>query len=47
MQKYPGCNVLKLGRANSGTEFVVANTLAEWKKFEPNEINFNSQGFSL
>ena len=43
MQKHPGCNVLKLGRANSGTEFVVAKTLAEWKKLEPNEINFNSQ----
>ena len=32
-------------RAYSGSEFVVANTLAEWKKLEPNEINF-SQGFS-
>ena len=26
-------------------KFVVANTLAKWKKFEPNEIN-SSQGFS-
>ena len=32
-------------RAYPGSEFVVANTLAKWKKFEPNEINF-SQGFS-
>ena len=28
-----------------GSEFVVANTLAKWKKLEPNEINF-SQGFN-
>ena len=27
------------------SEFIVANTLAKWKKLEPNEINF-SQGFS-
>ena len=32
-------------RAYPGLEFVVANTLANWKKLEPNEINF-SQGFS-
>ena len=32
-------------RGNPGSEFVVANTLAKWKKLEPNEINF-SQGFS-
>ena len=32
-------------RANPCSEFVVANTLAKWKKLEPNEINF-SQGFS-
>ena len=32
-------------RAYPGTEFVVANTLAKWKKLEPNEIVF-SQGFS-
>ena len=32
-------------RAYPGSEFVVANTLAKWKKLEPNEINF-SQGFS-
>ena len=31
--------------AYSGSEFVVANTLAKWKKWEPNEIIF-SQGFS-
>ena len=31
--------------AYPGPEFVVANTLAKWKKLEPNEINF-SQGFS-
>ena len=32
-------------RTYSSSEFVVANTLAKWKKMEPNEINFN-QGFS-
>ena len=32
-------------RAYPGSEFVVANTLAKWKKLEPNEIEF-SQGFS-
>ena len=32
-------------RAYPGPEFVVANTLAKWEKFQPNEINF-SQGFS-
>ena len=26
-------------RAFSGSEFVVANTLAKWKKLEPNEID--------
>ena len=31
-------------RAYPGSEFVVANTLAEWKKLEPYEINL-SQGF--
>ena len=30
-------------RAYPGSEFVVANTLAKWKKLEPNE---NNQGFS-
>ena len=30
---------------NSRSKFVVANTLAKWKKVEPNEINF-SRGFS-
>ena len=28
-------------RANSGSEFGVANTLAKWKKLEPNEINLS------
>ena len=28
-----------------GSEFVVDNTLAKWKKLEPNEIDL-SQGFS-
>ena len=28
-----------------GSEFIVANTLAKWKKLEPNEIDL-SQGFS-
>ena len=32
-------------RAYPGSEYVVANTLAKWKKLEPNEIHF-SQGFS-
>ena len=32
-------------RAHPGSEFVVANTLAKWKKLEPSDINF-SQGFS-
>ena len=36
---------LHLFRAYPGSEFVVANTLAKWKKLEPNEINF-SQDFS-
>ena len=31
--------------AYPGSEFVVANTLAKWKKMEPYEIDF-SQGFS-
>ena len=33
------------GRAYPGSELVVANTLAKWKKLEPNKIDF-SQGFS-
>ena len=32
-------------RAYPGSEFDVANTLAKWKKLEPNEIEI-SQGFS-
>ena len=32
-------------RTYPGSEFVVANTLAKWKKLEPDEINF-SQGFN-
>ena len=32
-------------RAYPGSEFVVANTLAKWKKLEPNEIDFG-HGFS-
>ena len=35
--------ILVSNRAYSGSEFVSANTLAKWNKFEPNEINF-SQG---
>ena len=31
-------------RAYPGSEFVVANSLAKWKKLEQNEIDF-SQGF--
>ena len=32
-------------RANPASEFIVANTLAKWKKLEPDEIDC-SQGFS-
>ena len=32
-------------RAYPDSEIIVANTLAKWKKLEPNDINF-SQGFS-
>ena len=32
-------------RAYPESEFVVANTLAKWKRLKPNEIDF-SQGFS-
>ena len=32
-------------RAYLGSDFAVANTLAKWKKLEPNETNI-SQGFS-
>ena len=35
----------KMSRAYPDSESVVANTLAKWKKMEPNAINF-SQGFS-
>ena len=37
--------IVKHYRAYPGLEFVVANTLAKWRKLEPNEINL-SQGFS-
>ena len=36
----------KVIRAYPGSEFVVANTLAKWKKFEPNEIDFSQGIFS-
>ena len=36
---------MNITRAYLGLEFVVANTLAKWKKLEPNEINF-SQGLA-
>ena len=39
-QPAPSCS-----RAYPVSEFVVANTLAKWKRLEPNEMNF-SQGFS-
>ena len=45
MEVYSACKELGVSRAYPGSEFVVANTLAKWKKLEPNEINF-SQGFS-
>ena len=48
MKKYPACQELmsfrcndNSCRANPGSEFVVANTLAKWKKLESNEINFS------
>ena len=28
-------------RANPGSEFVLANTLAKWKKLEPNNFDFS------
>ena len=31
--------MLEHNRAYPGSEFVVATTLAKWKKLEPNEIN--------
>ena len=37
--------IIWLTRAYVGSEFVAVNTLAKWKKLEPNENNF-SQGFS-
>ena len=40
------CEPYSPPRAYPGSEFVVADTLAKWKKLEPNEIIF-SQGFSL
>ena len=36
-----GMQIRKYSRSYSGSEFVVANTLAKRKKLEPNEINFN------
>ena len=33
-----------INRTFPSSEFIVANTLAKWKKLEPNEINFR-QGF--
>ena len=33
----------KSSRAYPGSEFVVAITLAKWKKLEPNEINFSQK----
>ena len=32
--------------ANSGSEFVVANTLAKWKKLKPNEITFTESSIN-
>ena len=37
--------VIQQGLSYPGSEFVVANTLAKWKKLKPNEIDF-SHGFS-
>ena len=43
--KCAGLNSPTDSRAYPGSKFVVANTLAKWKKIEPNKINF-SQGLS-
>ena len=37
---------LPSSKAYSGSEFVVANTLAKWKKLEPNEINISQKEVS-
>ena len=42
---YPMHTFAYIIRVYPGSEFVVANSLAKWKKLEPNEIDF-SQGFS-
>ena len=34
---------LSVFRANPGSEFVVANTLAKWEKFEPNVLGFSQK----
>ena len=39
------CRIFFLKQGNPSSEFVVANTLAKWKKLEPHEIDF-CQGFS-
>ena len=36
-------NLTSKYRAYPGSEFVVANTLAKWKKLEPNEFNFSQK----
>ena len=36
---YNSTNIYMYIRAYPGSEFVVANTLAKWKKLEPNKIN--------
>ena len=40
-----GVSNIQRDRAYPGSELAVANTLAKWKKLEPNDINF-SQGLS-
>ena len=36
-----------ISRANPGSEFIVANTLAKWKKLEPNEVDFSQKVVSI
>ena len=45
MNNKGAADLLEYLRAYLDSEFAVANSLAKWKKLEPNDINF-SQGFS-
>ena len=43
LQRLSADDTSRQSRAYPGSEFVVANTLAKWKKLEPNEINFSQR----